>query len=53
MKKLILRFSNKKLTAEERNDVVNTFANSNLICVDNELELWQLDSYTGEVTKIF
>lgn len=50
--KIIIRFPNKKLTPEERDKVADTFKNNNFICVDQELELWQIND-KNSVTRVF
>lgn len=50
--KIIIRFPNKKLSKEERTEVAMTFHNAGIICVDKELELYQIND-NKEVKKIF
>ncbi len=42
MTKIIIRFPNKKLTEEERIAVARTFAQGNFICIDKEVELYEI-----------
>jgi len=60
--KLIIRFPNKKLTKEERDEVVDIFMKRDIICADKELELWKIEQEdvrrvenfgVKSVTKIF
>jgi hypothetical protein len=52
MRKLIIRFPNKNLTKEERDKVIDTFLQCNMICIDKELEVYELYP-NNEIVKIF